>query len=230
VVPQQLQSSAASPASHIMRTVRRFATLFSIYGHIFSVNALIHCDKVGYSLHPAPTLVADCYAALKMIPDGTIVFDGIDRKPLHLHLPLNAREPKLSTPAMYRSGNCAIYIVPEEYQLGGPWDQNHATHLKIPQPRKAASVLYYQLFPLAKKLVPSVIETCLPEERTRFNGGTALVEMFSEHNQQHLGTYRVEVRRHYPGPIGQVLFDTSMNVYEADESGKVGKEYYEKPY
>jgi hypothetical protein len=230
VVSQQLRSSAASPASHIMRAVRTFATLFSIYGHIFSVNALIHRDKVGNSRYPAATLIADCYAAVKLIPDGTITFDGIIRKPLELHLPRNAREPQLSTPAMYRSGNCAIYISPEESELGQPWDQNHATHLTIPQPRKAASVLYYQLFPLAKKLVPSVIETCLPEERTRFNGGTALVEMFSEHKQQHLGTYRVEVRRHYPGPLGQVLFDTAMNVYEADESGRVQRVHYDMSY
>jgi hypothetical protein len=199
-----------------MRTALTFAALLSCYNHIISVTAQIQCLRRGVPYGDLGlTIVPDCYAALKMIPDGSIFFDGVVRIPLHFKLSPNAREPKLSFPAMYRSGHCAIHFLEEWRQQTA--DQDHAIHLTIHHPVKTASALYHQLFPFAKKLAKNIIETCLPDERTGFNGGMALVEVFAENDQEHIGTYSVMVRPPYPSNSNP--FDPSINIYQADYSG-----------
>jgi hypothetical protein len=109
----------------------------------------------------------------------------------------------------------------------GPKSRNYLT---VQQPSKAASVLYYQLFPLAKNLAKSIIETCLPEVRTGFNGGQALVEIFTEQNLQHIATYSVVVRMPWLENLSWDAFPhTSMNVYQADELGRVRRHRYGSP-
>ncbi|MCJ1404000.1 hypothetical protein MMC11_007224 [Xylographa trunciseda] len=153
-----------------------------------------------------------------MIPDGTITFDGVNRRPLHFTLPPNARDPKVLAPAMFRSGHCAISVVPH--------DDRDDTHRPLQPPSDAAAVLYFKLFPAAKKLAQEIIERCLPEERAGYAGGIARIALVSDNDESHSATYTVHVGRDSPGPLGRQPFDTAMNVYQADDSGRITRTVY----
>ncbi|MCJ1381946.1 hypothetical protein MMC17_005058 [Xylographa soralifera] len=202
-----------------MLTTRIFLTLLLFYSYVTSANNMIQCDPQSWFRTPEPRLVADCHAALNMIPVGTITFDGVNRRPLHFTLPPNARDPKILAPAMFRSGHCAISVLPYRYQDN--------VHIASPIPDDAASMLYFRLFPTARELAQGIINTCLPEEQTGCTGGDALVELVSEDDGSRIALYTVWVRRLYPGPLGRSPFDTAMNVYQADDSGRITRVRYE---
>ena len=93
------------------------------------------------------TSIADCQPAIDQIPDGTIAFDGIQQKPLAVHLPPAAREKHI-LPAIFRSGNCVISV------------RQHLYKLKYPR-FDAASVMYYKVWPEVKRALGRIEKRCL---------------------------------------------------------------------
>jgi len=185
-----------------------------------STDAFVECNRWNWSRDPIPTIIADCHAALNIIPDGTITFDGVVRRPLHFTLPSNARDPKVRAPAMFRSGHCAISVIPDSHEH----DDNFTLHLPI----DAASMLYFKTWPAVRTVAQSIIDMCLPEERTGNTGGTAITEFVGGSDGEiHVASYVVSAHIYSAGPLGRFPFDIPMNVYQANKSGKVTRSRYE---
>lgn len=105
-------------------------------------------------------LLADCRAAIDIIPAGTYLPSGSLEKPLGLHMPARHRR-KFLLPAAFRAGTCIVLVetlVSSRHDFHG-----------IPPPVDAASAMYRVVWPTARRLAGQLVEQCLGGSQT---GGT----------------------------------------------------------
>ena len=84
----------------------------------------------------------------------------------------------------------------------------------------APSVLYFKTLPAARKAALAVIEKCLPEERTGYKSGVTAI-LIPGSDGTHDVAYTVRVSKRLPGLMGLDSFDHGINIYDADETGKI---------
>lgn len=103
--------------------------------------------------------VADCYAAINMIPDGHLEFTGIGSKPLLFRLPDRARSPKMiRLPACFQFGSCEIYV-----------NLRATTRPNFDPTTDAASVFYFHIWPGVRRAAQRIGGRGLPVSRTGHN-------------------------------------------------------------
>jgi len=192
---------------------RRPTSLFAIllYCRLTSfTSAFENCwDKS--NINPS---IADCQAALSIIPDGRIEFTGKVGMPLNFTLPTRAREPKIFFPALFRAGTCTIMA----YRPQATSDEQVFLHK--PQPRNAATAMYFKVWPGIREAAEKVIKSCLMEEDKRFNGGETSVDIEVEGVMR---SYMVMVKGQNPQPLGnpEPRVRWRFHCYQLDKKGKV---------
>jgi hypothetical protein len=149
-----------------------------------------------------PPHPADCQAAINLIPDGTLTWDGKKGKPLHFHLPPAARQH--AAPAVFRSGSCLVSMATNNRKTPDP-------------PAKAASEMYYRFWPEVRDSAQRILAKCFSngnnsgQEFIDVNlGGSEFKYIIS------VGSAPVDMPRHGE----KWIIGTPYNVY--DTAGAVG--------
>ncbi|MCJ1245523.1 hypothetical protein MMC30_002727 [Trapelia coarctata] len=163
---------------------------------------------------PSP---ADCSAAIALIPSGTITFSGHISTPLSFHLPPNARAPYY-LPAAFRHGSCVVLVA--------CWSSPRGDFGMPEQPpAKAASAMYFTVWPFVRELAGKIQKECLPVKAASWvNGG------FAVGASRLTGTFtlmcEVCVRGtpgDWPGVGGRIVMRPGGKVYNVYEIVKVDK-------
>lgn len=165
---------------------------------------------------PINTSVADCKRAISIIPSGRIEFDGKAGLPLNFLLPDPARQPKIYFPAIFRAGTCSITASRPQKDT----DERGNHFLNAPMPRKAATAMYFHVWPGIREAAEKIVERCLPAEQTGFNGGEAYVDIEVEGMTR---KYNVLIQGKPPQPLGkpETRQRWRCNVYQLNDKGKV---------
>ncbi len=196
-------------------------TLLSCYSilTIASFNTF-NCARETIETWTVSPYIADCRAAIALIPDGTIKLDGITRKPLNFMLPSNAREPRILFPAHFRSGNCVIQVAPYLDSRNGVRGGN-----RVPKPQAAASMLYYKVLPAIRRIAQKAVDKCFPATATGYVRAIGWTENFQEEEGSLTFAYTFSIDGRVPRPLGAKpewnMWLNVIHVYQADESGKL---------
>ena len=122
--------------------------MFLLYIHLGTIIAgEVKCLRWS---KPEPTAV-HCQAAIDLIPDGRIFFNGQDGSPLNFYLPPTAHQHNHHTSPVWRAGNCGVRV------QRCNWFQ--PVRITTP-PHLAASALYFKLWPAVKQAAVQVSREC----------------------------------------------------------------------
>lgn len=193
--------------------------IFLVLGHLISKTTAdlpqheneVWIGPVCVPNQPPVKIVADCTAAINMIPNGTIKFDGKVGKPLNFLLPPTARLPYY-LPAAFRSGSCVVLVsrlISPRKDLGWP---------ETP-PEKAASAMYFTVWPFVREVARGIVTHCLPGRYSKFGSG-GFATGSSKLTHTFFLTFEVSVRGtlpDWPGEKGKITVKPSgkkYNVYE----------------
>jgi hypothetical protein len=195
------------------------ALLFCFHYYLVSIVALdgnlscgwkVRSDRRNFSL-------ADCRAAINMIPTGTASFDPAavspwDRgrsNPISVHLDRLDRKHPFLLPAAFRSRTCVVLV------------SAHTSH----PPAKGASAMYFTVWPEAKRAATRIIKECrvkkirnIPLDPKTFKAGAFFGRTILEGHDIYYGVSVMPAPQHMPGEGWKVHFDrdTFFNVYEDD--------------
>ncbi|MCJ1243982.1 hypothetical protein MMC30_001179 [Trapelia coarctata] len=194
----------------LRRPILISALLFYCYLTSFTFASFEKCWHKS-NINPS---IADCQAALTIIPDGRVEFTGKIGTPLNFTLPRRAREPKIFFPAIFRAGTCAIMAYRPQA------NSDKLVFLNKPQPKNAATAMYFKVWPGFRKAAQKVVKSCLLEEEEGFNGGETSVDIEVEGVTRR---YMVMVKGQNPQPLGEPepRARWRFNVYQRDEKGRV---------
>jgi len=134
--------------------------IFVLLGSVTAFPQFIDIICLDFRIYPDLPRVADCLAAIEMLPSGRYEFDGTKPyKPLHILLPQKARERKFYIPAIFRSGNCQVQVAP----LGSRrYDKPSPTVLEKP-----ASAMYTAFWPAVRANATKMVDRCLRQGNKR---------------------------------------------------------------
>lgn len=145
---------------------------------------------------------ADCRAVVDMIPNGKISWDGKTQKPLNFYLPPAARQ--FTTPAVFRSGSCLVYI----------YTRNRVAH---PGPRKGASELYFKFWPEVKESAERILKKCFLNGN---NAGQEFIDVVMEDTEYKYEVVMSAAPADMPKHGEKWLMGEPYNVYDtAGDSG-----------
>ncbi|MCJ1248881.1 hypothetical protein MMC30_006102 [Trapelia coarctata] len=114
-------------------------------------------------LGPIRPTVAECRAAINLMPDGTVHLDGTTLEPLQFLLSPNARDTAntpVKMPAGFRSGTCVIRVYLKTYR-------NNLGTTGEPLRIEGALELYFRIWPEVRRTAEKIVGKCL-----RGRGGT----------------------------------------------------------
>jgi hypothetical protein len=186
----------------------------------------LKCNHVVDTDHRRFSL-ADCRAAINMIPSGNISFDLANSgnrsrsKPVDVYLDRSNRKGPFLLPAAFRSRSCVVLVGPPPPQVRYSYPPPFRSRFQPPV--QAASAMYSKVWPEARRAATMIIERCqlrrTPGYRSLFNAGSITGNVLLDGQQY---DYNVMVRpapRKMPGEGWKVYFynpDHWYNVYEAD--------------
>lgn len=209
--------------------------------HIVAVNGLanvpLHIDDIEWrEFTSMPFDMADCRAAMNMIPDGKIEFDGKvpeRHQTLQFFLPDKARN-RARWPAKFRSGNCQISTGIMEYSDFEPPDNRYRFWQQPPhRVRKPASLFYYKLWPSVRETARRILEECPHTASAQGWLGFAKFTIVVDGNRFKSDVYvtRIEPRPIVPPPKPRKQrkqrkrpyfkeINHQYHAYQADEQGR----------
>jgi len=192
--------------------------MFSAFTSVVAVLLLLLADSLGLhkdvacfstpNAFPRPH-VADCQAAINMIPSGMYNFDGSIFRPLHSELPQSVRARKFLLPAAFRSGTCLILV--ESTLRHDVWEPHDRT-----PPVRAASAMFTVVWPKARQYATQITQKCLVSRGKPAAGTVDLVSVLDNFVLH----YRITVEGVAPGMKGDGWrvqdWGNIYNVYEAN--------------
>ena len=146
--------------------------LFSLFSNCLSLTVAARYVSCITSTDYTRPAIADCYTAIKLIPDGTLEFSGQVpglNKPIEFRLPDDHQKRKVFFPAEFRHGSCGIYV--QTPYINGPHGRkiSRVTRLRL------VSELYFNLYPDLKVRAEKVIAQCFDNDDMRGKRGTTVV-------------------------------------------------------
>jgi len=160
-----------------MRTTRAYALcILVLFSCLVRPNATFYNIQrnLCYPSRGAPLLIADCIAAINMIPDGNVQYNGDD--PPTFSLPHTARRPRRELPALFRARSCMIVVT--NYRF--PPRRVNSHHSQGPpgtRPGYPASAMFFRVWPAVKATATAVVEMCKLANGDYCNQGLANVDV-----------------------------------------------------
>ena len=142
-----------------------FLSALFLYCYLITVTPTLNTCWRENNISPS---IDDCQAALSMIPNGRLEFTGTIGIPLNFNLPAHARKP---FSRVFRAGTCTIIAYRPRF------NPNQQVYLPPPQPKYAATAMYFIVWPGIRKAAEGVLKNCLLTEKRGFNGGVAKVDI-----------------------------------------------------
>lgn len=167
--------------------------------------------------------MADCNAAIDMVPSGRVEFDGKEGARFNFLLPATAREPKIYLPAIFRPGTYTIMAYRPRDHAG------EQVFLNPTQTENPTTAMYFKVWPGIRQAADKVVKSCLPAEKTGFNGGDTLVDIKVEGVTRQYG---VIVKGQKPQALGKPEAARARwryHVYQLDANGKVVRTCLDPP-
>ena len=140
-------------------------------------------DHFSWMTEPMP-LPADCFAALDLMPDGTIQFNGTrpnHGEQMNFLLPDKARK-YMTSPAAFRHGTCVIHVtrpIRDKHYLP-PQPGQRRPRISLP-----ASAMYYTIWPKLREGARSIIRECFLGTAREKIGGNLRVHFTVDGNPMH---------------------------------------------
>lgn len=116
---------------------------------------------------------AECRAAVNLIPDGIINFDGKESKPLNFYLPPTAHQHTYHLLPVWRAGSCTVSV--ERHMPITRHNQQRPRPQRSP-PQLAASALYLKVWPAVKEVAEQIMKECFSDTLPG-NAGYAIVSV-----------------------------------------------------